>query len=48
MFITPKKAEKFALTEDAFVEFSAGVQQLENYWGVASDLLFRAHKFVRK
>ena len=48
VFLTPKKAEKFAVTEDCFVEFSPKVQELDNYLGVASDLLCKAHKFVRK
>lgn len=47
-FLTAKKIEKFALTEDAFVEFSPKVQELPNFLGVASDLLCKAHKFSRK
>lgn len=48
VFLTPKKIEKFALTEDCFIEFSPKVQELSNFLGVASDLLCKAHKFVRK
>jgi hypothetical protein len=48
VFLTPKKVDKFAVTEDCFVEFSPKVQGLENYLGVASDILCRPHKFVRK
>jgi leucyl aminopeptidase len=46
--LTPKKAESFAITEECFIEFSPKVQGLENYLGVASDILCRAHKFIRK
>lgn len=47
-FLTPKKIEKFAVTEDCFIEFSPKVQELPNFLGVASDLLCKAHKFSRK
>jgi len=48
VFLTSKKVEKFAVTEDCFVEFSPKVQELPNFLGVASDLLCKTHKFVRK
>jgi hypothetical protein len=48
VFIAPEKVAKFSLTESSFIEFSPKVQELENYLGVASDLLCKAHKFVRK
>ena len=46
-YVSTKKLSKFELTQDSFVEFSAGVSALADYYGHSSDLL-ACHKFSRK
>lgn len=41
-------AIKITIKENTYVEFSANVGALEDYWGYASDILSRAYKFSRK
>ena len=46
-YVSTKKACKFALSGDSFVQFSEGVTALDDYHGFASDVL-ACHKFSRK
>lgn len=46
-FISNKKLSKFTISADTYVQFSEGVAALDDYHGVASDLL-ACHKFSRK
>jgi hypothetical protein len=48
VFLTPKKINKFTLDKNSYVEYSKGVEKLDNYLGVASDLLTLSYSFSRK
>lgn len=47
-YVSSCKASTYTITVDSFVNFSAGVSKLDDYWGIASDLLTSAYKFTRK
>ena len=46
--MTPKKAKKHKLDDLSFVDFSKKVQEIEDFYGIASDMFMSAYKFSRK
>lgn len=46
-YVTPEKATKLSISKDTYLEFSAGVSELNDYLGLSSDIL-ACHKFSRK
>lgn len=46
-YVNATKIAKVSISKDTYVEFSAGVAELSDYFGVASDLI-ACHKFSRK
>ena len=47
-YLSPSKLKGLSIKADTSVDFSEGVQALEDFGGVASDVLHSAYRFVRK